>query len=567
MQGQRSALDSFPESLDLNQGSVSDNTGMDQSAAWNNMESQLSNYMLPSGEGNSSSVNAIRHNSHSFSGWNLGDSSSSSNLQYQNSNDGSGMEHGWSYSFSAPAGIDARVEEQRFEPTNALLRESGSSSFGSRVAGRNLGMQRSVANHIPLNANLNAGYMGDIDNGSWDRASSGNVGTSSGNFNLMENDGGSGSFSGSWGLCCKRKALEGTSAQFYSGGSSSCFPQSENIVRQTIPGRYNASSSLSISSPPVTSLNISNLEQLDPGIGVGARGVAFDVFPTSSVTGIAENTRRNYGVRGNLGQQESAPFDLPFTGTATRRSTICSSHQPSRPITFSDSLDLRPTTSVDDPPNQPHLMHAHGLPRSITPFPWNGASNLRARSSPSSLMLSGERGGVSRDEANLRSNLRNNAAEYPMFVSSTETRNLVQDPANWNLTAGSSSSAGGVPSGSRLGPGSGIDWSWSPPVPNVWIPHHNTPTQNHQRSSEVAPWTLFTSVGSESEGQRGHFSLLPSGSSSSSDETAMPSGRRSRDHRQLYPRSALQMEEPGEDVVGRRALVAAAEGRQRLVSE
>ena len=37
-------------------------------------------------------------------------------------------------------------------------------------------------------------------------------------------------FLGSWGLSCKRKALEGTSGQFYPGRGSRCSPQAEPIA-------------------------------------------------------------------------------------------------------------------------------------------------------------------------------------------------------------------------------------------------------------------------------------------------------------------------------------------------
>uniref|UniRef100_A0A5B6ZQK9 RING-type E3 ubiquitin transferase n=1 Tax=Davidia involucrata TaxID=16924 RepID=A0A5B6ZQK9_DAVIN len=592
MQGQRNVVDSFPETVDLNQGSVSNNPGMNQSTAWNNMlnpvESRLSNYMLSSGEGNSACTNAVSHNVRSSSGWDLGESSSGVNLQGQVIGDGLKMEHGRSSSFSARAGVDTRLEERQFEPSNIFLHGSGNSGLsGNQATGRPLMMQSSSSARIPLNVNLNAGYMGNSDGGLAmgaggcpnlykiggsetehilsASASSDDVGSSSGNSGyLMENDGGSGSSMGTWGLSCKRKALEGTSGQSYPGGSSSCFPQAENIVRHTVPARYNASSSLSISSPPVNSPFVSHAEQLNPRSGVGMRGVASDAFPPLNATGFSESSSRNFGGRVNLGHQESVQFDLPLTGNAIRHSNVCSPHQSSRPLSFTDSLDLRSTASVttnsSNPLNQSHSMHIPGLSRNMLPFPWNGTLNSRGGSS-SSLMLSGERGGPLRDETNFRSTQRNNT-ERPMFVPATETRNLVQDPTNWSLATGNSSTSGDVPSSSRIGPSSSIR-----PFPTAWIPHHNPPTQNQQRLSEFAPWTLFPSVDTESSGQRGHFPPLPSGPSSSPEETVMPSGSSSQGHHSPYPRSALLMEVPGDDINGWRVLAADIEGRQRLVSE
>ncbi|KAA8545857.1 hypothetical protein F0562_020692 [Nyssa sinensis] len=565
MQGQRN-VDSFPENVDLNQGSVSNNPGINQSTAWNNflnpVESRLSNYMLSSGEGNLC-MNAGGNNVRSSSGWDLGESSSGVNLQSQAIGDGLKMEHGRSSSFSAHARFDTRLEERQFEPSNIFLHESVNSGLsGNQATSRPLMMQSSSSARIPLNVNLNAGYTGNSDGGQTmgaggcpslyklggsetehilsASASSDDVGTSSGNSGyVLENDGGSGSSMGTWGLSCKRKALEGTSGQSYPGGSSSCFPQAENIVQHTVPARYNASSSFSISSPPVNSPFVSHTEQLNLRSGIGMRGVASDAFPPLSATGISESSSRNFSGRVNLGHQESVQFDLPLTGNATRHSNVCSPHQSSRPLSFTDSLDLRSTASVttnsSNPLNQSHSMHIPGLSRNMIPIPWNGTLISRGGSS-SSLMLSGERGGPLRDETNFRSTQRNNT-EHPMFVTPTDMRNLVQDPTNWSLATGNSSTSGDVPSSSRIGASSSIR-----PFPTAWIPHHHPPTQNQQRLSEFAPWTLFPSVDTESSGQRRHFPTLPSGPSSSPEETAISSGSSSQGHHSPYPRQRLVSE-------------------------
>ncbi|GMP38332.1 hypothetical protein CsSME_00009617 [Camellia sinensis var. sinensis] len=458
MQGQRSAGNSFTETVDLNQGFVSNNTGMNQSTAWNSMlspvESRLPNYMLSSAEGNYTCTNA--------------------------------------------------------------------SSSSSRVS---------------LNINLNAGDMGSSGDGGQDmeldachnlykvsgpeteqilsaNASSNNTGNSSSHSGcLVDNEGESSSSLGNWGSSCKRKALE------------------------------------------VISPCIGPSEQLNPRSGISMRGVASDVFPPTSVTGIAGSSSRIFSVRGNVGHHESVRFNLPSTGNVINHSDVCSPLQPSRPLSFTDSLDLRPTTIVapnsSNPPNQSYSMHILDLPRNTLSFPCNGTLNSGAGGSSSS--------SSSREEASFRSTPRNSMG-HPMVVPPTEMRNSVQDYNNWNLSTGNTSTSTSVPSSSRISPSSAIR-----PFPTAWTPHRNPLTQNQQRLSEFSPWTLFPSVDSESEALRAHFP--PSRSSpSSSEETIMPSGANSQGHHPPYPRSAL-LELPGDDVNGWRALADDVEGRHRLICQ
>ncbi|XP_028088088.1 E3 ubiquitin-protein ligase MBR2-like [Camellia sinensis] len=583
MQGQRSAGNSFTETVDLNQGSVSNNTGMNQSTAWNSMlspvESRLPNYMLSSAEGNYTCTNAVSHSARGFSGWDLGESSSSQNLQGQGIGDGMKIENGRSSSFLVRPGSG---------PSNILLRDSVNNGIGgNQVTDRPLIMQSSSSSRVSLNINLNAGDMAGSGDGGQDtepdafhnlykvsgpeteqilsaNASSDNTGNSSGHSGcLVDSEGESSSSLGNWGSSCKRKALEGTSGQSCPGGSSNCFQHTEIFPRHGVFARYSASSSLSISPPPVISPCIGPSEQLNPRSGISMRGVASDVFPPSSVTGIAESSSRIFGVRGNVGHHESVRFNLPSTGNAINHSDVCSPPQPSRPLSFTDSLDLRPTTIVapnsNNPPNQSHSMHILDLPRNTPAFPWNGTLNSRAGGSSSSLMLSGDRGASLREEASFRSTPRN-GMEHPIVVPPTEMRNSVQDSNNWNFSTGNTSTSTSVPSSSRVSPSSAIR-----PFPTAWTPHRNPPTQNQQRLSEFSPWTLFPSVDSESEALRAHFPPSHSGPSSS-EETIMPSGANSQGHHPPYPRSAL-LELPGDDVNGWRALAADIEGRHRLVSE
>ncbi|KAL6956505.1 RING-type E3 ubiquitin transferase [Sarracenia purpurea var. burkii] len=533
MQGQKSAGDSFTETVDPNQGSASNNTDMNQSTAWNSMlnpmETRWPNCMFSSAEGNYTRANAVSNNSvRGFSGLDLGESSSSAALESEGISDGLEIENGQSSWFISHPGSDARLEERQFETSNIVRQSVSNGIGGSRVSDRLLIMQSPSSSRAPLNANLNDTchnlYMlsrPETKQTLSANASSDNFGTISGNFgtssgysgHLVDDEGESGGSLGNWGLSCKRKALEGTSGQSYPGGSSSFFQHDESFSRHDLMARYSVSRSLSMSpSAP-------------------------------SPSGFTEISSRNFDARGNLGSvgnSESVRFNLPPTSNGISHSDVCSTQQSYRSLSFTDSLDLRQTTSVSPSsnslPNQPHSMHnIPGLSRNMSPFPWNGSLNSRIGGSSSSVMVSGDRGAPLREEENFR-RTSGNSIEHPMLLP-TEMRNLVQDPNNWNITTGNTDTSASMASSSRI-----ISNSSLRPFPSAWISNHDPPIQNQQRLSEFAPWTLFPSVESVSGGQRDRFS--PSRSGLSSEETRMSSGANRW-----------------------RALAADIEGRQRLVSE
>ena len=595
MQGQRSTVGSFSETIDFGQGSVSDSTGMNQQTSWNNMlnpvDSRLSNYTLSSNEANFSCVNAVNHDVQNFNGWHFGESSSSMNPRNQVVNAGVRMEHGRSSSGTSVV-TNPNLEDRRLDPANSPLHERVTSR--SQATNGPLFIQGSSSTRVPLNVNLNAEIVGSSGSSgqgmgaglcksgglgteqvSHVSTSADNVGVSSGSSGSLmeETNGGSSSSLGSWGLSCKRKALEGTSGQSYPGGSSGCFPQAEPSAWLAVPAHSNASNSSSISIPSGNSLSMNPPGPPNQQAGISMRGVApSDVVPSLSVMGNVETSQRNFGRRVNPGrQQEPVAFNLSSGGIA-RRSNVSSNHQSSRPLSFSDSLDLRPNAAVAAnanvpqiaPQSQSHVLHIPGLARNIHPFPWGGASNPRVGSSSRSFNFSRERAAALQEEANLRSNHRSNT-EHPMFIPASETRNLVQDPTHWSLSSGNISTNGGGPSTSRIGLSSSVH-----SLPTAWIPVHNPPTSNQQRLSEITPWTLFPSIESEAGGLSGHFSALPSGPANTR-ETVMSAGTISHVHQQTYPRSGFLMERQGNDVLGMphslRALAADMEGRHRLISE
>ncbi|XP_011000715.1 PREDICTED: E3 ubiquitin-protein ligase MBR2 [Populus euphratica] len=586
MHRQRGAFHTFSETIDIDQGSVSDNIGTSQQTSFGNMlnpvDSRLSNNAVSSGDVSCS--NAMTHDIQNFSSWNSGESSSSLSLQNQLNDDEIKMEERWSSSVNAYPEVGQRSDERLLETTDILFPGRGNMGIsGNQVRSGPLFLQGSISNHIPPNESPNAGHIGDTINGrpitgavlglnrlnpggleieqaSSSGVSSDDVGTSSGSSGCIveETNGGSGSSLGGWGLSCKRKALEGTSGQSFPGASSSCFPQAENSAWHNGPNNHSVSSSLSLSTPTWNAPSVTPPEQLNPRFGYGMRAAPSDAFPSSNVSGNVD-TLRNFDRRTNPGlQQESAAFNVSTTGGSRRWSL----QHPPRSVSVSDYLESRSPEPANSNATQSqlHAINPPALSRSM--LRWNDFSSSRVGNSPSSL-IPGEPGAALREETNSRRFQRNNA-EHPMFAPATEMRSVIQDPARWGLATGNMSTPGSV-SSTRSGPSSSVH-----PFPTPrWI-HRNPTTRNLQRFSEVSTWSLFPPMDSESGGHSGHFSPLSSGPSSAQD-TVISSGSNSQGHNPLFPRSALLMEEQSDDILGMprslRVLAADIEGRHRLISE
>lgn len=574
MQRGRSALNPFPEPFDLNQGSLPENTSMDQSASWNNMlnpvESRLSNYMLEATDGDVSCINSADGASQGFSGWDRGESSSGANNMQDGSRGADSKRVGWSSASNACSGLNARSEDWSCPPSNT-------SNLGNSVTGRPPTMQNLSSNGASMSLNLNDGQPWNHDchrgpgavlphnlyksgHSAMEQnptfyASSSNVGTFSGRSSTSsENYDSAGPSFGSWGSSCKRKALEGSSGQFYPGGSSSSNqPMDMNIMQHPAHGCYTTSGNLNISSGPVNLSSTNLVEQVNPSIGIGMGRVPPSIFPSSSVPGVSDSSARHFAIRSNHGRHEPVSFDTPRS-THVRSSSVYAS-QLSRPIANTDSSELRSSITLpmgqNNSLNQPHLMPVNEA-RGTHSYPWNGSLSSRGGSSSSSFMVSGQRGSGAPEEVNVRSSRRNNL-EYPVTVSAPETRNVLPDQIDWSFAPGTSASSRNHPSGSRIGPSSG-----GRTYSGAWLPHQNQISQNHLRLSESFPWIPFHRVESESGTWRSHFSLLPS-ATSSLDEAASTS------RHQLDQRSAaFLMDIPGDDNNGWRSL-AAIEGRHRLV--
>ncbi|XP_076938911.1 E3 ubiquitin-protein ligase MBR2-like [Bidens hawaiensis] len=327
MQGQRSIFDPFPETVDLNQGSNSNNNSMDETDDWNNMISPMERRLLNndlSNELNFSCVNTNRPNNfQSFRSWDAGESSSSSraSLHDRASNDGQ--------NWSNTAAYASRLEHQQ-------RHESSTSHQGN--------MQSSVSNHNPTNVNLNMGYESTSDDD----------GTGPSDY-------GPGSSLDNWGLSCKRKTLEGTSTQSLMGGSSGsgCFPESYR--------------SLNISPNHVNPVHMNRHEIPNTRTGVSERS----------------QTPPPFSIRSSLLNLNNSD-NASLSGNPSRRSNINSSHQSlNRQILLNEFLDHSRGQTGNLSNQQPPLVHAPDFSRNTHYFPWGNSNNnnIGSRSGSSSGLL------------------------------------------------------------------------------------------------------------------------------------------------------------------------------------
>ena len=569
MQGQRRTIGSFPAIVSMMQGPNSSGTEMNHQSSLNHVQNavdfRLSDYRESTGE--TACLRATGPNVQSFSGWNTGEPSSRLNLINQVNDEGLKSEHGLSSSCSAAAEDDLRTEEGPFEPNNMIFPVSSNTNLhGNQSRIRPSSLQGSGSNHITQNVNLEMGHtanrgkgiaasssVNNNDSSGFDReqTSSGSasynhhIGSSSESSGYMTwgNSASSSSSLVNWGSSCKRKALEGSSSQLCTGGSSNSLLQSENGCWPTDPVDLNVSSNLSVSTPlediPVTT------PPLQQNVRNEVRQETSDAFPLISVAQNVERPSRNFDRRmTHLQHQESVPRNLPSTGSS-RHHNHSSSHQIPGSHSFNDSLELRLTAGVTAPnsgapQSQSPSLHMH-------PFPWNRASNSRGGRSSSS-HNSAER--AVQEDFNLRIFPRDSTG-HPMNVPAS----AVHEPTAWRTSSANANNSGSAPPPSWIGSSSSIH---SLPNPS-WIVNPEVPTENLQRLSEFSPWSIFPSISSASGVQNGHSTPSPSGP---------PSFTQGSRNNQPYPRAALLMERRGSDVLSApRALTVDNEGRRRLISE
>ncbi|XP_055815865.1 E3 ubiquitin-protein ligase MBR2-like [Solanum dulcamara] len=594
MQRNRRILDSFPETIDLDQGSVSSNASGDPTAPWDNLlnpvEDRLSNSMLSSAKGSLRRANGISYNTQNCSARDQGESSSSANLNGIGHASHFRIGHAWPSSSTNHVLTNPKSEETRFGPSNVLHPESSSSGYGgNHLIGNPTVLPNLASAHSPVNANLSGIYNNGDTRLAMRPSVSPTVYTSNSRleverpaFGVSYNAGASSGSSsycagppdisrssmGTWSLSCKRKVLEGSSGQSL-GRSSSSNAQPENIIPHNFPTQYDASSSLNISPVSASVQNTYHLENLYPRNRAGTRVAASDIILPLSASGVAKTSARIYGSGRNVGNHDTITFGLLPTGADLGHSSVGSTLVTPQPISVSNYLGSR--QPISQPMNAGNsgshsgIMHISGDPSGFHSVPWNVSPNSRGGCSSSSNVVSADRSTALQDEANFRSSIRNNGEPLP-FVPATETGNMVQDPTNWSLATSNGIYSRNTPSSSALSHGPSMQT-----FPTAWTPYQNLATSSNRSSSEISPWTLLPSVESESGSQRGHFPLLSSAACpvEEAEISLRSSGRGSssrRNHRN-HLISSLMVDFPNNDVDGWRGLASDIEGRHRMVQE
>ncbi|KAK2380611.1 RING/U-box superfamily protein [Trifolium repens] len=558
MQGQRRTIGSFPAIVSMMQEPSSSGTDTNRQSSLNHVQNsvdfRLSDYRGSSGEtaclrGTGPNVN--------FSGWNTGEPNSGLNPIDQVEDEDLKSEHRLSSSYGATSEDGVRPEEGQL-PGNqsrnhpSFLQGSSSNHTAQSI---NLGMghisnssDRGKGKETSSGVNNHNHCELDIEKTSLGSSSFNHIGTPSASSGYMAwGDSGSSSSSlANWGPSCKRKALEGSSMQLCTGGSSSSLVQSGNGYWLTDSVDLNAPGSLGDLSP------LEDFRVTSPPFQQSTRNEVrqetSNMFP--SMISIAENVERplrNFDRRiTHLQHPESVPLNLTSTGS-TRHHNHPSPHQIPGSFSFNESLDLRLTAGATAansavPQNQSPALHMH-------PFPWNRAANPRVSRSSSSYN-SGER--AVREDFNFRIFPRD-STEHPMNVPASSGH----EPPGWYTSSSNVNNAGGMPPPSWIGSSSNVHSSPNP----GWTFNHEVPTENLQRVSEFSPWSLFPSISSASGTHNGH----------SSSTSGPPSFSQGSSSNQPYPRTSYLTERRGSDVLSAphslRTLPSDNEGRRRLISE
>ncbi|KAF7141320.1 hypothetical protein RHSIM_Rhsim06G0052700 [Rhododendron simsii] len=553
MQGQRSAIGSLPETIGFDQGSSSSEAAMDQQLCWNNMQNPAHNMLPDFITSTNDPASAYLSQGHTLSGWNVGEPSSRVTLNHVSHNNERKTEH---VAGSAP-------EEHPYELASTLLLNSVNVNRISNQIPNAPFFVQSSNNGIAQDLNASAGFLGHgddddcqimesnnayksniLENARFQSASSSShpfgMPTGSGGYLAGESDGRPSSSLEGRRLSCKRKAMEGNPGQSSMSGNSTYFqPSDRSPLWNGVPGRYNAGTSLSISTPsPNVPLEI-----------LGGGGASSGNPLSLSMTGNGENPHRNYRVRINPSRrQDSVPAAVFPAASTVLHSNVSSQPQSSRLLPIGNSFDNT------NPQMQSGVVHVPPpLRRTSQSSRWSSGSSSRA----------GERDAMLHEEPNSITMPRN-ISEHPIFVPPHEVRNSPQNSGSWNLTGGNMSIAGNVASSSRTGSSSGVH-----PLPGPsWVPHRNPP-RYPRRLQELVRRSLLSSAGSESVDPSSSNSAVQLGSSSR--EMALSSGNGNQGHHLSHSRSSLSLHRQLDGALGvpysLRTLAAAGEGRSRLVSE
>ncbi|MCD9643614.1 hypothetical protein HAX54_031229, partial [Datura stramonium] len=577
MQGKQSAIGSLRETLGFNHGSTPSEGGVDQQVCWNNLQNPAQNhlpdYMVSSNQNDIPFFNPISQERQNVTRGSLGESSSSIAANCASRNEWK-TDHGWPSTMTTYPGPSHLYNEQQYGSSDILsLSNIEETLISNQVDNNTLFSQGSSSSTIPREINRNPVFEGHSDNNDdgddcqvmectpykSDRPGKERMSSASAsgtNGYLMDDSDGRPESSSDSRRFCKRKTLEGYLAQSSGSGSSDYIPLAENSLWHSVPAPHSMNTGANISVPTDTDRSINMSEHVIPRLGLTMGGAVVETPLGTLTSRSAESSRRNFRVRidGSL-QQDYLPSNLSPAVDDVGNVNI-SSEQQLPELLPNIPLDLRSVSAADsgNTQRQPVVMHVPSLHRRAQAR-WSSASSSRTGSSSS---FARERNSATFEEPNSRSVSRN-ISQHPMFIPSTDGRNLNQNPANSNLAGRNISVAGNVASASRNNSSSGVHTS-SPTRVLHRSPHY------HRRLSELVRRSLLSSAGTGSGGHSGNSRPLHLSSPVSQE---MASG--SLEHRTSSSRSAMMTEQHPDGAIGVpyswRSLAAAREGRSRLVTE
>ncbi|KAL3732875.1 hypothetical protein ACJRO7_022399 [Eucalyptus globulus] len=572
MQGQRSAISSLPEALDIDHpsSSSSSSNGMNShQLCWNTIqnssESQISQSMVPPSD-HMAFLNSVSHERQNLLGSGIPERGSSSSYHEAGSIEWK-AEHGWLSSAGFSGGSGPLIEDQQRSANNRRF-------VLDDVSVNPLMIQSSRSSWTGQNLNLNAGHGSDSSfsespnfysltglndqqlppSGCSDPFM---IPPGTGKCIVGENDGGQGGSLDVRHIPCKRKSLERHVGQSSIGESSHFLEVEETSAQHATSAHSNMNTNSTMS-------RVS--EQADPQLGSSVShvtGIVSPCPPYTSVLESAETSQRSSRLRINSSMHSYPNSSIIHPmGGALSNSNVSSTSQSSRFVSVSHSLDL-PLASASSNVNiqeQPDLLDLPSLPYPEQSIRWSRGSVTRPGSSSSSAFYRNRDDEL--QEASLGRYSRN-VGRHPMYIPASELRNLVQGPVSRDIPGGSSAIPRSTTYSTQAGSSTSVPQSSQPNS----VPHRSRHSHYPRRCPDYVRRSLLASIGSEMD---------PSSHSSDySDHPAflqdvLSSGSRNQGHRRSFPRSASWMERHG-DALGipysMRTLAAASEGRRRLVSE
>ncbi|XP_010059909.2 probable E3 ubiquitin-protein ligase RHG1A isoform X1 [Eucalyptus grandis] len=572
MQGQRSAISSLPEALDIDHpsSSSSSSNGMNShQLCWNTIqnssESQISQSMVPPSD-HMAFLNSVSHERQNLLGSGIPERGSSSSYHEAGSIEWK-AEHGWLSSAGFSGGSGPLIEDQQRSANNRRF-------VLDDVSVNPLMIHSSRSSWTGQNLNLNAGHGSDSSfsespnlysltglndqqlppSGCSDPFM---IPPGTGKCIVGENDGGQGGSLDVRHIPCKRKSLERHVGQSSIGESSHFLEVEETSAQHATSAHSNMNTNSTMS-------RVS--EQADPQLGSSVShvtGIVSPCPPYTSVSESAETSQRSSRLRINSSMHSYPNSSIIHPmGGALSNSNVSSTSQSSRFVSVSHSLDLplAPASSNVNIQEQPDLLDLPSLPYPEQSIRWSRGSVTRPGSSSSSAFYRNRDDEL--QEASLGRYSRN-VGRHPMYIPASELRNLVQGPVSRDIPGGSSAIPRSTTYSTQAGSSTSVPQSSQPNS----VPHRSRHSHYPRRCPDYVRRSLLASIGSEMD---------PSSHSSDySDHPAflqdvLSSGSRNQGHRRSFPRSASWMERHG-DALGipysMRTLAAASEGRRRLVSE